>query len=299
MDKFDALRAFVGAADARSFAAAGRRLGRTRDAVSKAIAYLEADVGTPLFHRTTRRLELTDAGSSYLERVRPAVLEVEAADALIRSGRIAPHGRLRVNAPMAWGNAVLAPLVPAFLQRFPDIELDLCLDDRQLDPIPAEVDITLRISAHRETALASEPLGEIRRALFASREYLDRAGRPTAPGELANHACLHYGYLSTGSEWVLRRGPVVRRVRIRGPLASNSGHVLAEAALDGAGIAQLPTFIVDKLPRRKALEVVLRQWRVAPLQLHAIVPPLRQISGRVRSFCDYLRDTLATRRTRT
>jgi DNA-binding transcriptional LysR family regulator len=195
MDKLEALRAFVAAADARSFAAAGRELRRTRDAVSKAIAYLEAEVGTPLFLRTTRRLELTDAGSSYLERVRPAVLELESADAMIGSGRIAPHGRLRVNAPMAWGNAVLAPLIPRFLQQHPHIALDLTLDDRLLDPIPPEMDITIRIAAHRETALASEPLGEIHRALYASKAYLERAGRPTAPSDLTQHACLHYGYL--------------------------------------------------------------------------------------------------------
>lgn len=292
MDKYEALRAFVAAAESRSFAAAGRQLRRTRDAVSKAIAQLEAEIGVTLFHRTTRRLELTDAGSSYLERVRPAVLELESADALVRSGPIAPHGRLRVNAPMAWGNTVLAPLVPRFLQLHPQIAVDLTLDDRLLDPIPPETDITLRIAAHRETALASEPLGQIRRSLYASKAYLDRAGRPQTPSELTQHACLHYGYLSTGSEWVLQRGNVVRRVKVGGNLASNSGAVLVAAALKDAGIVQLPQFVVGRLAPRNSLEVVLPGWRIPSLQLHAIVPPTRQISGRVRSFCDFLKASL-------
>lgn len=249
-------------------------------------------VGTPLFHRTTRRLALTDAGSSYLERVRPAVQDLESADALIRSGRITPHGRLRVNAPMAWGSAVLAPLIPGFLRQYPEIGLDLMLDDRLLDPIPAETDITLRIAAHRETALASEMLGKIDRALYASRGYLERSGTPMQPTDLANHPCLHYGYLSTGSEWVLQRKNVVRRVKITGPLASNSGAVLAAAAAEGLGIVQLPSFMVEGVSPKNSLNVVLRQWRVPSLQLHAIIPPTLQISGRVRSFCDYLRQVL-------
>jgi DNA-binding transcriptional LysR family regulator len=224
--------------------------------------------------------------------VRPAVLELESADALIRSGRIVPQGRLRVNAPMTWGNAVLAPLIPRFLHQHPHIALELTLDDRLLDPIPPETDITLRIAAHRETALASESLGEIHRALYASKAYLERAGRPTAPSDLTCHACLHYGYLSTGSEWVLQRGSVIRRVKVAGTLASNSGMVLAAAALEGAGIAQLPSFIVGSSPLRKSLEVFLPQWGVPSLQLHAIVPPTRQVSGRVRSFCEFLRSSL-------
>lgn len=292
MDKLESLRAFLAAADARSFAAAGRQLRRTRDSVSKAIAHLEGALGTPLFHRTTRRLELTDAGSAYLERVRPAVLELEAADGLMGSGRGAPHGRLRVNAPMSWGNAVLAPLIPLYLRAHPHVALDLALDDRLLDPIPADIDITLRIAAQGETALACEPLGEIHRALYASKSYLERAGRPSAPADLASHACLHYGYLSTGSEWVLHRGSVLRRVKVAGTLASNSGIVLAAAAVAGAGIAQLPSFVIHASSAGKSLEVVLPKWRVAPLQLHAIVPPIRQISGRVRSFCDFLRSAL-------
>ena len=269
---------------------------RSRDSISKTIAELEVAVGTPLFHRTTRRLQLTDAGSAYLERVRPAVLELESADALIRTGRIAPPGRLRVNAPMAWGNAVLAPLIPGFLRLYPEMQIDLVLDDRLLDPVPVDMDITLRIAAHRETALASEPLGNITRALYASSAYLKRFGMPEQPADLADHACLHYGYLSTGSEWVLQRGNVVRNVKVAGPLASNSGAVLAAAALDGLGIVQLPAFIADAQHPSNALQLVLRQWRIPPLQLHAIVPPTLQISARIRSFCDYLSQVLGAKR---
>jgi DNA-binding transcriptional LysR family regulator len=292
VDRLDTLRIFIAAAEAGSFAAAGRQLRRSRDLVSKAVAELEADLGRPLFHRTTRRIELTDAGNAYRGQIQPLLLELNAADARIRGGSDEAHGRLRVNAPMAWSNVVLAPMVGRFLQRHPQIQLDLVLDDRALDPIPAHVDVTLRIAAAPDTPLASERFGEVHRALYAAPAYLERKGRPRTPEDLAAHDCLHYGFLATGSEWVLARGATQRRVKVGGPLACNSGAVLAAAVAQGAGIALLPEFLALSRARRPGIERVLPGWRIQPLTLYAFIPPSRQVSQRVRAFCAFIKSEL-------
>lgn len=295
MDRLDVLQTVVLAAEAGSFAAAGRRLHRSRDVVSKAVAELEAGLGVRLFHRTTRRIELTDAGRAYLERVRPLLAELQAADAMARSGRPGAYGRLRVNAPMAWGNAVLAPLAGRFLKEHPQVQLDLTLDDRVLDPIPPEIDITLRIAVAAQTPLAAERLGTVQRALYAAPAYLARKGTPATPEDLAAHDCLHYGYLATGSEWVLQRGSAVRRVSIAGPLASNSGIILTAAARDGAGIVLLPDFLAQPGTRAFPLQRVLPGWRVQALGIYAFIAPSRQVSGRVRAFCGFLKAALVNK----
>jgi len=188
------LQTFVAAAEAGSFAAAGRRLGVTRDQASKAVGRLEAHLGMRLFARTTRLVHLTEAGSAYYEQVGPALAALAEAERAVQVHDGAPAGRLRVNAPAMFGATTLAPLIPGYLASCPGIRLELVLDDRALDPVPNDFDVTLRIAATG----ARTRLGTITRRLFAAPAYLARAGLLDDPDDLRSHACLLYSNLATG-----------------------------------------------------------------------------------------------------
>lgn len=292
MDRIDALEALVATADAGTFAAAGRRIGRSRDQISKAVAELEARVNLQLVHRTTRRAVLTDAGTAYVQQVRPLLEGLRAAEAHARERNAGPSGRLVVNAPLTFGLAVLSPLVHAYLDACPEVDLDLRLDDRPIEPIPDDVDITIRLASAVDTDQAVQVLGRVERALYAAPRYLARHGRPGAPEALAQHECLVYGHLATGVEWVLRRLRDTRRIAIAGRLACNSGALLAAAAAAGRGIATLPDFVAAPLLARHRLERVLPEWAAPPLHVHALAPPARAGSPRVRSFIEFIRPAL-------
>lgn len=282
------LRTFVAAAEAGSFAAAGRRVGVTRDQASKAVARLEAHLGMRLFARTTRFLRLTEAGSAYYERVGPALAAIAEAERAVQVHDAAPAGRLRVNAPAMFGAMTLAPLIPGYLASCPGIRLELMLDDRVLDPVPNDFDVTLRIAV----AGVGTRLGAVTRRLFAAPTYLARAGALDDPDDLRLHACLLYSHLATGVLWVLRRGADERAVEINSYLTSNSGSVLLQTTLAGLGVAMMPDFLAASYLRTGELRTVLPDWRPAELGVHAIVPPAMMASRRVGSFVSFLQDAL-------
>lgn len=293
MDRLAGMRAFVNVVDANGFAAAARRMGLSRSAVNKAVMQLENELGTQLLQRSTRRVAPTETGLAFYDRCVQILADVDDAVAAVGELQDAPSGHLRVNAPMSFGTLHLAPVVAEFMERYPDVHVELILGDRFVDPIEEGFDVTLRIAERLyATSLMTRELVPARRVICASPDYLAAAGEPSHPNELKAHRCLQYGYSGTQHQWRLGDGRSERGFGIRCQLWSNNGEVLKEAAIAGQGLALLPTFIVGAALQAGSLRTVLADWHAGDLVLQALYPRHRHLSNKVQLFVDLLSERL-------
>ena len=289
LDDLDAMAAFARIVEAGSFSAAARELGRSKSAVSKQIARLEDRLGVRLLNRTTRRLSLTEAGRSFHEGCRRMLAEAEAAERAMTYLSGAPRGTLRVNAPMSFGVLHVAPALAGFMRRYPEISVELVLDDREVDLVGEGFDVGVRIRALPDSSLVARRLAPFRRFVCAAPSYLAAHGAPEAPEDLPRHACLLYSYQAERSVWRLRGPSGERRIGVSGRLTANNGGALRSAALAGLGLAFLPSFIVGDDLREGRLDRVLPDWSTADdIAVHAIYPVGRNLSPKVRVFVDHL-----------
>jgi len=280
---------FARVVEAESFTGAARDLGISKSAVSKQISRLEDRLGLRLLNRSTRRLSLTEAGAAFYEGCQRVASEAAAAERIVSRLASGPRGELRVNAPMSFGIRHLGPCLPDFLRRFPELTVDLTLNDRQVDLVEEGFDVAVRIGDLADSSLIARRLAPSHRVVVAAPAYLAGRGRPERPEQLADHACLRYSYQAAGREWRFRGPGGERRVKAKGPLSVNNGDVLRAAALDGLGIAFLPTFFVGPDLRAGRLERLLPDWREAPdSAVHAVYPANRNLSPKVRVFVDFL-----------
>jgi DNA-binding transcriptional LysR family regulator len=288
MDRIECMRAFVETVRANGFAAAARVLDVPRSKISKQVQALEESLGVQLLMRTTRSLHLTAAGADYFDAAREVLAALEEAEQRARDGVAQLRGLLRVNAPMSFGVRMLAPLLPAFHAKHPDVQLQIALSDQQIDPVRGGYDVTIRIAALADSSLVARPIMPAPRLLIAAPAYLRRAGVPQSPEDLKRHACLSYGCTPEGTTLVLSRGSEVRRVQTTGPLQADNGDVLATAAEAGMGITLLPTFIVGDAVRLGRLVPVLPEWQSPPISVNAIYASARRVPQKTRRFIDFL-----------
>ena len=294
MDKFASMRAFTRVVENGSFAGAAREMGLTRSAVNKLVVNLEKDLGAQLLQRTTRQVSPTAMGLAYYDRCRNILAEVEAADLAVAQLQAEPKGLLRANAPMSFGMSHLAPVLAEFMGRYPELQVQLHLSDRFVDPIEEGFDLTFRITAAIETGtLAVQKLAPIRRVICASPDYLQRFGMPARPQDLGDRPCLQYGLLSQGNRWKLFGPDGEHAIAIQPRLWANNGEVLREAALQGLGITLLPTFIIGDCLAAGQLQVVLPAYSPSGLAAYAIYPPNRFLSTKVRLLVDFLAERFA------
>lgn len=291
MARLDAMEVFAEVVEAESFSAAARRLEISKSAVSKQIARLEDRLGVRLLNRTTRRLSLTEAGTTYYAACRRVLDEAETAERAVSDLAAAPHGLLKLNAPMSFGFLHLAAAIPAFHARYPEITVEATMNDRFVDLVEEGFDLAIRIASLKDSSLVARRLAPSHAVLCAAPGYLQRRGRPQRPEDLRGHDCLLYANHPNPREWQLLSPQGVQKVRVDGPLIANNGDVLCRAALGGMGIARLPTFIVGDHLRDGALEVVLPRFPQASEGIHAVFPHSRNLSVKVRVFVDFLVDT--------
>ncbi|MGB0562186.1 MAG: LysR family transcriptional regulator, partial [Spirulinaceae cyanobacterium] len=243
MLKLESLQAFTEVVKHSGFAAAGRHLGQSRSVINKLVLQLEAELGVQLLHRTTRRVSPTDAGRAFYERCINILADIEAAEVAIAQLHTEPKGTLRINAPMSFGTLHLSGAIAAFIAQYPEVQVQLTLNDRFIDLIGEGFDLTLRIAQleQEDESLMTQAIAPIRRVLCAAPDYLTRRGIPQVPGDLRQHDCLKYGYLATGNQWRLL-GPNGQQqaVKIHCRYCANNGEVLRDAAIRGIGIALLP-----------------------------------------------------------
>ena len=295
MDAFGEIGVFVRVVERQSFTRAAQALGLTASAVSRIVSRLEARLGVRLIERTTRSLGLTADGADYYERCTRILREIEEADGAIarsRSPRGAPRGRLRVDAPTAFGRFVIAPEIPHFLNTYPDLSLRLSLRDYLIDPIAEGIDVLVRMGGLRESELLHRKLGTMPFVNVASPGYLARHGRPGSPGDLRKHHTL--AFLTGGQPFVWRFGGSGRDSRFlpTGRLLTDSVDALRLAALAGQGIACMLEPLVRDDIARGDLEVVLRDHEQEPITVHALYPKPRATLPNVRVFLDFLEQCL-------
>lgn len=289
--RFDVLQAFVKVAETGSFSEAARRLGLSKSMISRQVSALEADLGVRLLHRTTRSLSPTEAGRAYLERCQRILADLDEANQLVSRLQSMPRGRLRVNAPLSFGIGHLAQSIPAFLERYPEIELEMGMTDRYVDLVEEGWDVAVRIGRLADSSLIVRRLASVRIVVAAAPAYLDRKGVPVHPQDLGEHDCLtHNGRGIAGWHFVTPEGTPLL-VDIGGRFASDNGDVLRVMALAGLGVVMLPTFFVGEDIRAGALVPLLDRFVPQDASLNAVYPHARHLSPKVRAFVDHLAAT--------
>jgi len=280
---------FAKVAERGSFAEAAAELGLSGPTVSKAVRRLEARLGEKLIHRTSRRFALTEAGRVLAVRAARILAEGEAAEAEAHASSAAPHGRVRLAVPMSFGLRHIAPALPEFLAAYPEVSLDLQLDDRRVDLIAGGIDVAIRIAELEDSSLIARRLCPVRRWLVGAPAYFARHGRPAQPRDLRHHACLGYSYLASGETWRFTGpGGAQEAVAVKGPLSATNADALAFALEAGCGIALQPDFLAWEAVRVGRVEIVLREWSAPDLALNLITPAGGPRPPRVAVLLDFL-----------
>ena len=293
-DRLTGLEVFAKVAAAGSLSAAGRAIGLSQTMVTKHLAALETRLGAKLFHRTTRRLSLTDAGRGYLESCERILAEIEAAEAAVAADRLEPRGLLRLNVPLVFGVRQIAPRLAEFARLHPHVTVELGLNDRQVDLAEEGWDLAIRIGNLRDSSLVARRLAPCRMALCASPAYLAAHGTPCTVADLAQHNCLGYTLAQAGADrWMMGRRSEIN-VPISGNLRANNGDALLAAAIAGQGIIQQPTFILaDAVRSGDLVRITLDHPPTEQLAVHAIYLPDRHPPAKVRAFIDFIAEQFA------
>jgi DNA-binding transcriptional LysR family regulator len=286
---FEALAIFAKVVELRSFAGAASELALSKATVSKAVGRLEERLGARLFNRTSRRLALTDAGQKLAERAARLLADGEAAEDEALAQSSVPRGLVRLAVPMTFGVKNVAPLLPEFLQTYPEVSIDLHLSDATVDLIGEGFDMALRIAQLPDSSLLARRLCAMPRHTVAAPSYLKRHGRPTHPMQLAQHQCFGYAYLTTPNIWHYTNAAGEQaNVRPGGPLRVNNGEAVMPALIAGLGIADLPDFIVGEAIASGEVEVILKGWKQPEGAVHLVTPPGGPRPARVEVLTEFL-----------
>lgn len=284
---------FAKVAETGSFARAAADLSLSQATVSKAISRLEERTQVTLFHRTSRRISLTESGHASLERASRILEEGEAVEAEVSEHCDLPRGLIRLSAPMSFGLARLArlaPILPEFMQTYPEIRLEVQFDDKQVDLVADRFDLALRIANLDDSSLLARRLCSVRILLVGSPEYFARHGRPQHPSDLAAHKALQYAYSrSSGTTWRFRhKRDGEFSLAMPASLHANNADALTPALLAGLGVALQPEFLAWQHLQSGALETVMDDWQAESIALHIVTPPGRRRPLRVQTLIDYL-----------
>jgi DNA-binding transcriptional LysR family regulator len=294
MDRLTCMTVFRKVVERHSFSVAAEELSMSAGSVSKYVAALETHIGTPLLARTTRRISLTEAGTTYYAKCVRILDDIEDAEKSTGQLHPTPRGLLKVRAPISLGSAHLGRTIADFLARFPEVKLELTLNDFFVDPAEQGFDVAIAIGNNdREPMRGARPIARMARAMVASPAYLARHGEPAAVMDLKRHNCLVYSRGQVPDEWHLLSAGSERTVRVTGDCRCNNSQVLREALLEGAGIGLLPTFLVANDISTDHLRIVLPGWTPESRTLYAVFPQPRHPSPKVREFVDFLARSFA------
>lgn len=295
LDRLTGMAAFVKAADLGSFTAAGTALGMTSQMVGKHVAAIEAQLGAPLLHRSTRRQQLTELGERYYARCRAVLAEVEAADALGEDADAGLRGRLRISAPVGFGAAALAPVLAAFSSSRPQLEVELILTDRFVDLVDEGFDAVVRLGPLGDTSLAVHELAIHDQVACAAPGYLAEHSAPARPDDLHHHRCL--GFVNASgrpyAEWRFSKAGRIEPVSIRAPFRTNDGRTLVAAAVAGHGIILQPRAVVADALATGALVPILTDYTAPSRPMYLMHSPRQPQPARLTALLECIRGAFA------
>lgn len=291
MELLDDMALFVEVARHKGFRQAGDAMALPSSTVSRRIARLEKTLGLRLLHRTTRKVELTEAGGLYYARCEHIVTEARMANEQLGRMLAEPTGVLRASLPVDFANILVLPLLVEFAQRYPGIRFEFDLTPRHVDLVSEPFDIAIRMGEPPSSQLIARPLARLSQSLYASPEYLARAGRPGHPDELRQHECLRL-LLPRAAGWSLQCGSTRRVVDVSGRYSINSIGMLQRLAVHDQGIVVLADTLVAEDVARGRLERVLPDWRADPITAYALTET-RLLPAKTQRFIDFLRERMA------
>jgi DNA-binding transcriptional LysR family regulator len=272
----------------QSFSGAARELRLSQAVVSKHVRALEDWLGARLLNRTTRRLNVTEIGALVYERCERILEEIDDVEQSTSALQMTPRGVLHLAAPISFGITQLGPALADYLSRYPDVAIDLTLDDRFVDLVQEGFDLALRVGSLKDSSLVARRLAPVRFALCATPGYVKQYGAPRRPDDLSNHRCLFYSLRAVPGEWRFRGADGEVSIRISGRFRSNNGNILHAAMLAGAGIGLAPTFVVGRDLAEGRLVSLMPDYPPVDSELSVIYPPAKHPSAKVRSLIDFL-----------
>jgi DNA-binding transcriptional LysR family regulator len=290
MDKFKELESFVAVATMGSLSAAARAEGIAPTMMGRRMNALEARLGVKLLARSTRRMSLTSEGSALLEQAQRILLDLAETEARIAQGGVSPSGHIRISAPAGFGRRHVAPLLPDFLSRHPEVTVSLDLSDRLVDLIEERYDCAIRIGDLDDSQIIGLRLADNKRVIVASPSYLARHGHPVTPDELAHHNCLVFGnHTNQARGWLLKQGTAIRAVRVKGNMACSDGSVLHQWTLAGYGLSWRSLWEVREDLANGRLLSVLDDYAAPANGIFAMFPERKHLPLRVRLFIEMLK----------
>ncbi|WP_420475496.1 LysR family transcriptional regulator [Noviherbaspirillum sp. ST9] len=288
MDTLTSMKVFAAVVETGSFAAASDRLDMSRAMTSKYVAHLEEHLGTRLLQRTTRKLTLTESGSTYYERCVQILADISEAEEGALHLTEAPRGTLRLTVPVSFGILHMGPVISAYMKQYPDVKVDILVTDRRVDLLEEGLDMAIRIGSLSESGLVAKKFASDRVVICGSPEYLQKHGTPKTPAELAQHNCLTYSYAATGDEWKMEGPDGQHTVKVSGSLRATNGDLVKLAALGGVGLMRQPLFICGEDLRAGRLVEVLPEYRSYEMGIYAVYPSRKHLSAKVRTFVDFI-----------
>jgi len=291
MDTLDGMKTIIAAVETGSFTAAGERQGISKALVSKYVGEVESRLGVRLFNRSTRRLSLTEEGQRYYDQAVPLLEEFSVMVDNVTGAQSAPRGLLRVSVPQTFGEMSLSPLIPKFLEAYPDLSLDLQLSDRMIDMLEEGIDVVIRIGGVDDSSLIARHIKTLPLTLCASPEYITQQGEPLSAEDISKHTCIIDSNFRIGKQWpIVDPEGQTTSIEVSSKVAVNSPRAVKEIAMAGGGIGMIPRFIVESELQEGVLKEILPGYKTLEFGLFAIYPHRRYLSKKVRCFIDFLMD---------
>ena len=291
MDQQGEMAVFVRVVEHESFSSAARALKLTPSAVSKLIGRLEDRLGARLLNRTTRRLSMTEEGHAFYQRCVPILSAIDEAEMAVTELHAEPRGLLKVNASTAFGQFHIQPLIPKFLERHPDLRIQLTLSDSLVNLVEEEVDVAIRIADMPDSTLIAKKLSAVHRTVAAAPSYIEKFGIPKSPEDLKNHNCLTLSFETSLNQWEFKGSDGPQRIRVRGSFETNNAAALYEAGLAGLGLFRAANFVVGSDFKEGRLIPVLEDYEmINQVNIYAVYPHSKHLSPKVRAFVDLMID---------
>ncbi|KML56837.1 MULTISPECIES: LysR family transcriptional regulator [Burkholderia] len=293
MDRLAAMETYVSVVEAGSFSAAAKRMNLGQPAISKSIAQLEERLGVRLLLRSTRGLTTTDAGQRFYEHAKLAIREADQAEHVVRDASASLSGKLRVSAAVSFTCLHVLPLLDTFLSRHPDLEIDLALDDRNIDLLEEGTDVALRMGELVDSSMIARRIARSPRLVVGTPAYFARAGIPKAPADLARHQAIVYSQRGGGETWSFNRNGAEVAVAVSGRLRVSAAEGMRTAVIAGMGLAVASRWMFSPELASGAVQAVLTDWELPPIDLWAVFPAGRLVTARARAFVEFVEQTLA------